>query len=108
MAVSSANGDGKEFSFMFRGSSCQGNFGGGVEELHDLNHNFAVNNIPYSYKFSRDVYFADVTNSAFSRRHSIISMLREDLIWTTRYPRKQRNIRPSKICTSTVVVELIQ
>ena len=24
-------------------------------------------NIPYSYKFSRDVYFADATNSAFSR-----------------------------------------
>ena len=22
--------------------------------------------IPYSYKFSRDVYFADATNSAFS------------------------------------------
>ena len=25
------------------------------------------NTIPYSYKFSRDVYFADATNSAFSR-----------------------------------------
>ena len=23
-------------------------------------------NIPYSYKFSRDIYFADATNSAFS------------------------------------------
>ena len=23
--------------------------------------------IPYSYKFSRDIYFADATNSAFSR-----------------------------------------
>jgi len=45
MAVSLANGDGKEFSFMFRGSSCQGNFLGGDEELHDLNHNFAVSNV---------------------------------------------------------------
>jgi len=45
MAVSLANGDGKEFSFMFRGSSCQGDFFGGAEELHDLNHNFAVSNV---------------------------------------------------------------
>jgi len=44
MAVSLANGDGKDFSFMFRGSSCQGNFFGD-EELHHLNHNFAVNNV---------------------------------------------------------------
>jgi len=45
MAVSLANDDGKGFSFMFRGSSCQGNFFGGAEELHDLNHNFAVSNV---------------------------------------------------------------
>jgi len=42
MAVSLANGDGKDFSFMFRGSSCQGDFFGGVE-LHNLDHNFLVN-----------------------------------------------------------------
>ena len=30
---------------MFRGSSCQGDFFGGDEKLHDLNHNFAVSNI---------------------------------------------------------------
>jgi len=45
MAVSLVNGNGKDFSFMFRVSSCQGNFFGGAEELHDLNHNFAVSNI---------------------------------------------------------------
>jgi len=44
MAVSLANGDGKDFSFMFRGS-CQGNFFRGAEELHDLNHNFVVSNV---------------------------------------------------------------
>ena len=26
-----------------------------------------IDGVPYSYKFSRDVYFADATNSAFSR-----------------------------------------
>jgi len=26
-----------------------------------------LNTIPYSYKFSRDVYFTDVTNLAFSQ-----------------------------------------
>jgi len=44
MAISLANGDGKEFSFMFRGSSYQGDFFG-AEKLHDLNHNFAVSNV---------------------------------------------------------------
>ena len=28
---------------------------------------FAVDEMPYLYKFSTDVYFADATNSAFSR-----------------------------------------
>ena len=28
---------------------------------------YQYNVLPYSYKFSRDVYFADATNSAFSR-----------------------------------------
>jgi len=45
MAVSLANGNGKDLFFMFRGSSCQDNFFGGAEELHDLNHNFAVSNV---------------------------------------------------------------
>jgi len=45
MAVSLAYGNGKGFSFTFRGSSCQVNFFGGAEELHDLNHNFAVSNV---------------------------------------------------------------
>jgi len=45
MAVSLANGDWKGFSFMFRGFSCHGDFFGGAEELHDLNHNFAVSNV---------------------------------------------------------------
>jgi len=38
---------GKDFPlcFMFRGSSCQGDFFGRTEELHDLNHNFAVSNV---------------------------------------------------------------
>ena len=45
IAVSLANGDGKDFSFIFKGSSCQGNFFGGAEELHNLNHNFAVSNV---------------------------------------------------------------
>jgi len=39
------NGDRKDFSFMFRGSSCQGNFFRGDEKLHDLNHNFVVSNV---------------------------------------------------------------
>jgi len=45
MAVSLANGNRKEFSFMFRGFSCQDNFFGGAEELHNLNHNFAVSDV---------------------------------------------------------------
>jgi len=45
MAVSLANGDRKDFSFMFRGSSCQGDFFGGGKKLHDLNHNFVVSNV---------------------------------------------------------------
>jgi len=45
MAISLAIGNGKDFSFMFRDSSYQGNFFGGAEELHDLNHNFAVSNV---------------------------------------------------------------
>ena len=28
---------------------------------------YIVNYLPYSYKFSRDVYFVDATNSTFSR-----------------------------------------
>jgi len=35
MAICLTNGDEKDFSFMFRGSSCQDDF---FEELHDLNH----------------------------------------------------------------------
>jgi len=34
---------------MFRGSSCQGDFFGGAEELHDLNHKFAVSNMLVKY-----------------------------------------------------------
>jgi len=45
MAVCSLNGDGEDFSFMFRGSSCQGNFFCGAEKLHYLNHNFAMSNV---------------------------------------------------------------
>jgi len=45
MAVSLADGNGKGFFYMFRDSSCQGNFFGGAEELHNLNHNFAVSNV---------------------------------------------------------------
>jgi len=45
MAVCFTNGDRKDFSFMFRGSSYQGNVFRGAEELHDLNHNFAVSNV---------------------------------------------------------------
>jgi len=45
MPISLANGNGKDFSFMFRGSSYQGNFFGGAEELHNLNHNFAMSNV---------------------------------------------------------------
>jgi len=45
MAICLTNGDGKDFSFMFRGSSCQGDFFRGAEELHDLDHNFAVTNV---------------------------------------------------------------
>jgi len=45
MAVSLANDNGKDFSFMFRGFSFQGDFFGGAEELHNLNHNFAVSNV---------------------------------------------------------------
>jgi len=44
MAVCLINGNGKIF-FMFRGSSCQGNFFGEAKKLHDLNHNFAVSNV---------------------------------------------------------------
>jgi len=45
MAVCFTNGDGKDFSFMFRGSSCQGDFFGEAEDLHNLNHNFVVSNM---------------------------------------------------------------
>jgi len=45
MAFCLHNGDGKRLFLHFRGSSCQGNFGGGAEKLHDLNHNFMVSNV---------------------------------------------------------------
>jgi len=45
MAICFINSDGKDFSFIFRGSSCQSDFFGGAKELHDLNHNFAVSNV---------------------------------------------------------------
>jgi len=45
MAVSLVNGDWKDFSFTFRGFSCQGDFFRGAEELHNLNHNFVVSNV---------------------------------------------------------------
>jgi len=45
MAFCLRNGAGKDFSFMFRDSSCQGNFSGGDEKLHDLNHNFSMSNV---------------------------------------------------------------
>jgi len=45
MAVCLINGDEKDFFFMFRGSSCQGDFFRGAKKLHDLNHNFAVSNV---------------------------------------------------------------
>jgi len=45
MAFCLRNGDGKDFSFMYRGSSSQGNFFGGDEKLHNLNHNFSVSNV---------------------------------------------------------------
>jgi len=45
MAFYLHNGDRKDFSFVFRGSSCQGDFFGGAEELHDLYHIFAVSNV---------------------------------------------------------------
>jgi len=45
MAFCLSNGYGKDFSFMFRGSSCQGYFFGGANELHDLDHNFSVNKV---------------------------------------------------------------
>jgi len=45
MAVCLCNGDERDFSFTFRGSSCQGNYFRRAEKLHDLNHNFAVSNV---------------------------------------------------------------
>jgi len=45
MAFVLSNGNGKDFSFTFGGFSCQGDFFGGAEDLHHLNHNFAVGNI---------------------------------------------------------------
>ena len=36
-------------------------------DLYLLTSLFFINYVPYSYKFLRDVYFVDVTNSAFSR-----------------------------------------
>jgi len=45
MAICLANGNRKDFSFMFKGSSCQGNFLRGAEELHDLYHNLSVSNV---------------------------------------------------------------
>jgi len=45
MAVYMTNGDGKDFSFTFIGSSCPGKFFEATKELHDLNHNFAVSGI---------------------------------------------------------------
>jgi len=45
MAFCLHNGDTEDLSFMFRGFSCKGDFFEGAEELHDLNHNFAVSNV---------------------------------------------------------------
>jgi len=45
MAICLRNGNKKGFSFTFRGSSCQDDFFGGAEKLHDLYHNFAVSNV---------------------------------------------------------------
>jgi len=45
MSFCLCNGNRKDFSFMFRGSSCQGNFFRGDEKLHNLNHNFSVSNV---------------------------------------------------------------
>jgi len=45
IAVCYTKGDGKDFSFLFRGSSCQDGFFEGAKELHDLNHNFVVSNV---------------------------------------------------------------
>jgi len=49
MAFCLSNGDEKDFSFMFRGSSSQGDFFRGAEELHNLNHNFSVSNVVLKY-----------------------------------------------------------
>jgi len=48
MTVCLINGNRKDFFFTFMGSSCQGNFFGGAEEIHDLNHNFVVSNFVVS------------------------------------------------------------
>jgi len=45
MAVCLHNDNEKIFSLTFRGSSSQGDFFGGAEKLHNLNHNFAVSNV---------------------------------------------------------------
>jgi len=45
MAICLRNGDEKDFSFTFRGSSCQDNFFGGAKKLHDLYHNLSVSNV---------------------------------------------------------------
>jgi len=45
MAVCLLNGDEKDFSFTFRGSSCQGDFFGGAKKSQNLNHNVAVGNV---------------------------------------------------------------
>jgi len=45
MAVCLCNGDKKDISFTFRGSSCQGDFFQGAKKLHDLYHNFVVSKV---------------------------------------------------------------
>jgi len=46
MVVCLCNGNEKDFSFTFRGSSCQSDFFiRGAKKLHDLYHNFAVSNV---------------------------------------------------------------
>ena len=42
-------------------------FNNSTTPLHRELRDYSLGQIPYSYKFSRDVYFADTTNSAFSR-----------------------------------------
>jgi len=64
MVVCLHNGDEKDFSFTFRGSSCRGDFFRGAKKLHDLYHNFVVSNVVVDFDRVNDCFAMTVCSEA--------------------------------------------